>query len=102
MKEIDVLLFVEFDFMIYNFKGQFYEQVKSIKNFNISNLFFVIKRVWERLDFYYGSLDRIIKVLKNKLNDVIEKFDFNNKLDYFCLFDILNEISVVKDDLKYC
>lgn len=88
--------------MIHNLKGQPYEQVKSIKNSNTSDSSLAIKRAWERLDSYYGSPDRITKALKNKLTDVIEKFDFNNKLDYFRLSDTLNEISAVKDDPKYC
>lgn len=102
MKEIDASPSVELDLMIHNLKGQPYEQVKSIKNSNTSDSSLAIKRAWERLDSYYGSPDRITKALKNKLNDVIEKFDFNNKLDYFRLSDTLNEISAVKDDPKYC
>ncbi|XP_056001793.1 uncharacterized protein LOC130048768 [Ostrea edulis] len=101
MSEIDASPSIELDLMIHNLKGQPYEQVKSIKNSNTSDSIRAIQKAWGRLDSYYGSPDRIAKALKRKLWDIIEKFGFSNKLEYFCLLDTLNEINAVKDNPKY-
>ncbi|XP_062602420.1 uncharacterized protein LOC134264140 [Saccostrea cucullata] len=101
MKEIDASPSIELDLMIKNLEGKPYEQVKSIKNSNTGDSTLGVQKAWERLDSFYGSPDRIARALKRKLSDVLEKFDFNNRPDYFCLSDTLNEINAVKDNPKY-
>lgn len=101
MKEIDALPSVKLELMIHNLNGQPYEQVKIIKNSNTIDSALAMKRACEILDSYYGSSDRITKVLKNKLTDTLEKFDPNIILHYFRLSDGLNEVCALKDDPKY-